>query len=107
MELAFLEVPLVAENFTYDGGSMASVFECPCGEESDLVSVGSTLKMEAKRTQKLEDNLPFCEALSWPKIHLGSVPLSFVCCWLFGQKKIGLEPLKDGEKNLEKTKVYD
>jgi len=50
MELAFLEVPLVAENFTYDGGSMASVFECPYGEESDLVSVGSTLKKGTKRT---------------------------------------------------------
>ena len=105
MELAFLKVPLVAESFTYDRGSMASIFVCPCGEESDLVSVGFTLKKEAKRTQKLEDNLPFCETLSWPKIHLGSVPLSLGFCWLLGQKKIGLEPLKDGEKNLEKTKL--
>ena len=87
MELAFLKVPLVAESFTYGGGSMASVFECPCGEENDLVSVGSTLKKETKRTQKLEDNLPFCEALSWLKFHLGSVPLSFGFCWLLGQKR--------------------
>ena len=50
MELAFLKVPLVVESFTYDGDSMASVFECPCGEESDLVSFDSTLKKEAKRT---------------------------------------------------------